>query len=303
MLLAEELKAYAAALSIPASGICGAEADGRLAAYLQARRAAFPVCSFEEGDLQRRISPKAIMEGAQSVFVCLFPYYIEAMPPGNLSRYAMVKDYHRVIGAYLDKLSAFVTAREPSARCMFLCDTTPLVDRWLAYQAGLGFFGKNNLLIHPVFGSWFFIGALLLNIPLKADKPLQMGCRDCDACIRACPGQALSERFGFNCERCISYLTQKKTLSAEQEQLLEKQGSVYGCDVCQAVCPHNRAVPDTPIQEFYEKPVTRLKQEELAAMSGRDFKRKYAEYAFSWCSKQTILKNFRQPDDGAERKR
>ncbi|MBE7035858.1 MAG: tRNA epoxyqueuosine(34) reductase QueG [Ruminococcaceae bacterium] len=294
MLQAKEIKEYAKKLSIPAVGVCGAKYDEQLLVHLENRRQFFSACTFEEENLEKRIEPGNLMPEAESILVCLFPYYISEVLTENISRYAAVQDYHLVAEKYLRKIAEFIKSKEPDAKCLAVCDTSPLVDRQLAYRAGLGFYGKNNLLIHPVYGSYCFIGALLLNFPLEADEPMKRECAGCDACIRSCPGGALADHFGFDCERCISYLTQKKTLTEEQQKLLEGQESVYGCDACQAICPHNQNLPDTPIKEFYVEPIRRLKEEDIAAMSNRKFKETYRKYPFSWCSKQTILKNFRQ---------
>jgi len=233
-----------------------------------------------------------LLPGAKSIFVCLFPYYRSGIDPVNISRYAAIPDYHGIVRRYLSKIEDFIKERDPKANCLAVCDTSPLVDRWLAYRAGLGFFGKNNLLIHPQYGSWFFVGALLVTVPLAADMPMDRECLDCGACQKACPGGALDGHFGFDCERCISYLTQKKDVTEAQKKLLHGQNSVYGCDVCQAVCPHNKAVCDTPIQEFYEATLGGLDYDEIAAMSGRAYKKNYQQFPFSWCSRETILKNF-----------
>ncbi len=292
MLTAKELKQFAQTLSVECTGVCDAGQDEVLLDYLKWRRASSPVCEFEEPDLEKRTNPKLLMPESTSVFVCLFPYYKQNVPQGNISHYAMVEDYHQVAKAILGTIKKFICNREPKAQCLMACDTSPLVDRWLAYKAGLGFFGKNNLLIHPVYGSYFFIGSLLLNIPLTPDAPMQERCGRCNACINACPGGALSEDFGFDYRWCISYLTQKKSFSLAEKQIMEKQNSVYGCDVCQKVCPHNQKLPDTPIEGFYKKMILGLEQCELENMSNREFKKRYQNYAFSWCSKQTILKNF-----------
>ena len=293
MLSTQELKTYAASVGLVATGVCAATANSQLKEQLKKRRASFPLCSFEAEDICNRIDPSKLMPNAKSVFVCLFPYYINEVTPGNLSRYAMVCDYHQVAGEYLAKLTAFIKEKEPNARCLPLCDTSPMVDRWFAYQAGLGFFGKNQMLIHPEFGSWFFIGSLLLDIPLEADAPLAVTCKNCDACIRSCPGGALKDDFGFDCEKCISYLTQKKALTESQKAVVHSQNSVYGCDVCQKVCPHNANVPNTTIAEFYQELIIKLDKNTIENMSNREFKKQYKNYAFSWCSRQTILKNFK----------
>ena len=294
MLQAEEIKEYAKSLSVPAVGICNADRDEQLLSYLEKRHQNFSACSFEEKDIEKRISVCQLMPEAKSVLVCLFPYYIRAVQPENISRYAAVQDYHLVVKQYLQKIADFIQSKEPKAQCLPVCDTSSLVDRHLAWKAGLGFYGKNNVLIHPVYGSYCFVGALVLNVPLEADEPMKASCVGCGACIRSCPGQALSDNFGFDCERCVSYLTQTKVLTEEQQSILEHQRNVYGCDVCQSVCPHNQHVPDTPIREFYREPLRQLNEESIAALSNRQFKERYKNYPFSWCSKQTILKNFRR---------
>lgn len=294
MLTADEIKEYAKSLSIPAVGICSAGRDEQLLSRLAKRRQKFLACSFEEQDIEKRVSACQLMPEAKSVLVCLFPYYIKELLPENISRYAAIQDYHLVVKQYLKKIAEFIKSKEPEAQCLPVCDTSPLVDRQLARQAGLGFYGKNNLLIHPVYGSYCFIGALVLNLSLETDAPMEKSCAECGACIQSCPGQALSEDFGFDCKRCVSYLTQTKILTEEQEKILEHQSNVYGCDVCQTVCPHNQFVPDTPIKEFYGGWLQQLDEKTIGALSNRQFKEQYKKYPFSWCSKQTILKNFKR---------
>jgi len=292
MISAGEIKAFSESISIPVTGVCDAETSGLFSAFLNERRKHFPACRFEEEDIEKRVNPKLLMPESKSVIVCLFPYHISGQDESNVSCYARIPDYHEVVREKLGKLEAYIKNHEPEAKCMQLCDTSPLMDRMLAFCAGVGFFGKNNLLIHPVFGSYVFIGSLLTNLILEPDKPMEKGCDNCGACIRSCPGGALSDGFGFNCERCISYLTQIKDLSEEQKNLLSGQKSVYGCDVCQRVCPHNQNVPDTPIQAFYEASLDGLSADELSSLSNRAFKKEYAQFPFSWCSRDTILKNF-----------
>lgn len=297
MLTATQLKIYAQSLSVPACGVCSAAPDALLQSRLKERRKRYPVCGFEESDIQKRTNPKLFMPSAQSVFVCLFPYYIRGVHPANLARFAAVRDYHAVARGYLEKIAAYVADKAPDCTYKIVCDTSPLADRQLAYRAGLGFYGKNHMLIHPVYGSYFCIGSLVLDIPLEPDVPLRQQCNGCNACIRACPGQALEDGFGFNCEKCISYITQKKEITQAQSKLLHGQNNVYGCDVCQTVCPHNAQVPDTPIREFYEGLLPELSYEELTSLSGRGFKRVYEAYAFSWCSRGTLLKNFTKSEE------
>ena len=292
MITKEELKSFAASLGLFATGVCAAACDEELFAQLKKRRSEASFSEFEEKDLALRTQPDRVLAGAKSFFVCLFPYHRSDLPESNLSDYARIPDYHQVAKAYLDKIAAFIKEREPEAQIKTLCDNHSLTDRRLAYLAGLGFYGKNNLLIHPEFGSYFFIGSLLTDILLEPDSPLETSCAGCGACIAACPGKALGEDFFYDYTKCISYITQAKEISEVQKDLLAGQDFVYGCDICQSVCPHNKDVPDTPIHEFYEDSLSSLSAQELEALSGRAFKKKYEKFAFAWCKKQSILKNF-----------
>ncbi len=292
MLAKEELCAFARTIGLSATGVCRAERDTELYEQLKKRRSLASFSEFEAEDLALRTDPGLQMEGAKSFFVCLFPYHRSDLPKGNLSDYAKIPDYHQVAKLYLEKIGAFIKEREPRAQFKILCDSHPLTDRRLAYLSGLGFYGRNNLLIHPVFGSYFFIGSLLLNIPLEPDSPMEASCSGCGACMAACPGKALGDDFSYDYTKCISYITQAKEITKDQETLLAGQDSVYGCDICQSVCPHNKGVPDTPIPEFNEQSLSSLSAEELMALSGRAFKKKYENFAFAWCKKQSILKNF-----------
>ena len=170
------------------------------------------------------------------------------------------------------------------------CDTSPMADRYMAYLAGLGVFGKNRALIHPVWGSYTSIGTLLTSCELDADKPMEGTCLGCNRCVNACPGQSLGRKeFGF--ETCKSYLTQKKgDLPPHEVAIIQKTPLIWGCDICQEVCPHNRNVPTTPIPEFqtvepYVNPA------ELVGLTNKTFKAAYGDRAFSWRGKAVLLRN------------
>ena len=288
------IKQMARSLAIPETGVCSAERDGLFAMFAEKRKAAFSFTEFETEEIEKKVNPALLLDNAKSVIVSIFPYYRSDLSSANISCYAQTPDYHRVVRQYLDALAICIRKQVPDAVLLPVCDTSPVMDRMLAYRAGLGFFGKNNLLIHPRYGSYFFIGALITDLPLEPDVPLTETCLDCGACIASCPGRALSENFGFDCERCVSYITQKKSVTEEQKAILQGQSSVYGCDVCQRVCPHNQALPDTTVAAFYEVTLHGLSKETLVQLSNRGFKKEYQQYPFSWCSKDTLLKNFKE---------
>ncbi len=239
-------------------------------------------------------------DGCAAVF--LFPYFCD-IDDGNLSLYARAEDYHAIVNGLLSKICAFINSLSPSAAKGAYCDTGPHIDRQLAYLAGLGFYGKNRMLINDDFGSWFFIGWIECTLPLAADAPLQKHCFSCGRCVAACPGNALAD--GFCAEKCASHISQKKgTLTAEEEAILKKNPSVFGCDICQRVCPHNRGKAGA-MAEFTKNLKRSISARELEPLSNREFMRKYKNRAFSWRGKNVLLRNLKLKNDfpeGIERK-
>lgn len=288
----EKIKSFAKKLQIEYTGIVSAAPMVELREILSSRRKTYGITSFEEADLDKRTVPELTIAGAKSIVVCLFPYYNGPNNEGNLSRFARIPDYHKVVMERLEKICEFIKQEKPDANFLPFVDSGPLADKFLAYQAGLGFFGKNSLLINEKYGSYVFIGYIITDLDLAPDAPLEKSCDNCGRCIRACPGGALKDAFDFNAQSCVSHITQLKTISNEQEKILRAQSSVYGCDICQEVCPHNANIPLTPIAEFQKPFLNELEEKTLRAMSNREFTRTYKNSPFSWRGKSAILKNF-----------
>ncbi len=224
----------------------------------------------------------------KSAIVCLFPYYCGDRD-GNLSLYARGYDYHQVIQEKLSAVTDFIKSISPDTVCEVFADIGPEIERKLAYNAGLGFYGKNHMLINDDFGSYFFIGYILTDLPLAKDKPLEKSCMGCNRCITACAGGALSD--GFCIDRCASHISQKKGDLTEGEiAILKKSGLVFGCDICQRVCPHNNITP-RPMKEFTENMIDTLSLEDIENLSNKEFMRKYKNRAFSWRGKNVLLRN------------
>jgi len=238
-------------------------------------------------NIDERINPFLLMSDAKSIIVCLFPYYTTA-PKGNISKYAYGEDYHYVTERKLSKVKALLESKGYKAQ--IYADNTPLNDRYLAYKAGLGFIGKNGFLINPLYGTYTFIGYIITDCPLTPDTPLENTCMQCMQCIKSCPGGALSECGSFDAQKCLSYITQKKgELSEDEKNIIKKSGSIWGCDVCQDVCPHNKNVPVSPFEEFTKNIISDLELD--GEISNREFKRNYAKRAFSWRGKAVLLRN------------
>lgn len=200
--------------------------------------------------------PRHVLENAQSLLMLATVYRTaEPVAPGpgqgSVARYAWGHDYHDLIHDRLHRLADFHRKLTPQAEVRGVVDTAPLLEREFAQLAGLGWVGKNTLLLNRKQGSWFLLAALLTTEPLVYDEPaLTSYCGTCRACLDACPTGALVEPYKLDARKCISYLTIESRRPTPHE-LREKQGTwVFGCDVCQEVCPWNRRAPATSEPAF-----------------------------------------------------
>ncbi len=157
----------------------------------------------------------------------------------KIARYAVGRDYHRVTGERLRELVVFLQSIEPSAECFVGVDSAPIAERSLALKAGIGFLGKNSMVIKPGLGSYFFIGVVLTTLELEEDKALKWNCGTCRLCLDACPTQAIRNDFTLEATKCISYQTIEKKSPMTDEELSQAKGWLFGCDICQEVCPYN----------------------------------------------------------------
>lgn len=204
-------------------------------------------CNGDMGYLNRyhdvRDNPTFLLDGTKSLIVCAFPYY----SPGKylFSTYALGRDYHEVLRERLSPVSLLLSERY-NATCRICVDSAPLRERYWAVRAGLGFIGKNNQLILPKQGSYHFLVSILTTLELPYNKSIiATQCDKCDRCLHACPGQALDVQGGMDARKCLSYLTIEN-----KSQDYFRCHTLYGCDVCQQVCPFNKGIPPTQITDF-----------------------------------------------------
>ncbi len=221
---------------------------------------------------EKRSDPRLLFPDARSVIVVALNYYTEhkhAADPkkGTLSRYAWGDDYHDVVREKLDELLAWIESENPDATGKICVDTAPMMDKAWAVRAGLGWLGKHSNLITTELGSWVFIGEIILNLELDYNTTtVDDHCGTCTACLDACPTKAIIEPYVVDSRKCISYATielRDESLPAEITANLD--GWIYGCDICQDVCPWNRF--ETPTAESRFEPRGSETSLDLAAVA------------------------------------
>ena len=278
-------------LSIEHVGIAPVGPYMDLERLLRLREEKGELTGFEHKDIKKRVDPRETLADARSVIVCLFPYFYGHTHGSNISKYAHGIDYHIIIKEKLDRIGIEMSNLIDNFRYMSFADTGPLVDRYLAYLAGLGFWGWNQHIINQEYGSYVLIGYIINNYPFEPDKPLNNECLRCGACVRNCPGNALDEGYGMKPARCLSYITQKKDLTEEDALKIKKNKMVFGCDICQDSCPHNRKAKVTSMVEFKKDLINYLKESDIIDLSKNAFKKKYGNRAFGWRGKKLLLRN------------
>lgn len=201
-------------------------------------------------DIDRRTNPGLVVEDCRSVIVVGLNYLREDVrgtgepgPFGLIARYARLRDYHRVIERELRALARVLSALRPGSKWRVMVDSGPAMERAWARRAGIGFIGKNTMLIHPRDGSFHMLGVLLTSAELEPTTPGEdvAGCGDCRRCLDACPTGAITEPWRLDARRCLSYLTIEAADPPAEEMWPEYAGWVFGCDICQEVCPYNRS--------------------------------------------------------------
>ncbi len=295
MKLTKIIHRYAREIGIELLGVAGAQPFSTTQQILQDRRRRGLYTSFAPADIERVCDPARVMPKSKSFIVVGLPYYQGDLsrpkgPRGYLARFSWGQDYHRVMGARLKLLQEFLQREVPGSQSLAFVDTGPFLDKEVAHRAGLGWFGKNTLLITKI-GSWVLLGGILTTTELSPSVYEGGSCGDCELCLQACPTGALVAPGVLNPQRCLSYLSQKKGyFPLEMRSMLGLR--LYGCDTCQEVCPHNRNVPVTRIGEFF--PLGDEHRPELVRLlsqSNRDFNIIFGNNALGWRGRTLLQRN------------
>lgn len=229
---------------------------------------------YMQRNIELRANPRELLPGAQSMIMVLLNYYphewqAEGQP--RISAYAYGNDYHHIVKSKLTKLAEALNAIEPHDYAIF-CDSAPVMERAWAVRAGLGWIGRNGMLVNPNFGTFTFIGTLITTLKLEASEPMSNRCGNCRRCIDACPTCAIRENRTIDARKCLSYQTVEKR-GLIDEELLDKCGdTLYGCDRCQLACPWNRVAKPHNHDEL--QPIDGIFDMDWLAMTRSEFNRK-----------------------------
>ena len=251
------IKSYAFQIGFHKVGIVSAQPlldeRGRLEEWL--RRGFHGEMNWMARDPDQRTDPRKLFPAARSVVVVALNYYTEhehLEKPGKVSRYAWGDDYHQVVGDKLRQLLFWIKEQWPDSEGKVCVDIQPAMDKAWAARAGLGWIGKHTNLITEEYGSWIFIGELLLNFELDYDQgEVADQCGACTLCLDACPTSAITEPYVVDSNLCISHATIESRASEINDHVASKlEGWLYGCDICQDVCPWNQMTPVTTEARF-----------------------------------------------------
>ncbi len=261
---------------------------------------------------ERRARPGELLPGAKSVIAMAMSYetsgegvsadrcigeklaILNADPPtrstpeGRVARYAHGPDYHKVMRKRLDSFVRYFEAMSPGAQCRTFVDTGPLLERAFAQRAGLGFIGKNTMLIAQGLGSWVFLASVLTTVEFEPDAPDDRSCGECRLCIEACPTQAITEPFHLDARRCIAYQTIENDGPIPEDLRGKTGGWIFGCDICQEVCPHNsRSLRVIPADRGGKDMLRQI----LCIRDEDEFKKRFAGTAFTRAGREGLVRN------------
>ncbi|NLK95426.1 MAG: tRNA epoxyqueuosine(34) reductase QueG [Clostridiales bacterium] len=258
---------------------------------------------FEEEDIEKRINPNIYMEDGKTIISIAFPYYKgEETVNNGFSIYTKRLDYHKVLKKYLNEICEYI--RSLGGKAESFVDSNYLPERYIAYLAGIGFIGRNNMIITEKYGSYVFLGEIITDLDIECSDRKNFNeisdyieCRDCNICIGECPTKSIN-KLKINPNICLSYITQKKNISDKEIKLLK--GNIFGCDFCQLKCPYNENIKGDILEEFKVLEYMNEDIYKYANMDNKFFKEKISCTSCGWRGKNVIKRNaiIRMKQDG-----
>jgi epoxyqueuosine reductase len=299
----EMVKALALEAGFDAVGIAAAEPFPEAQLFLQQRIAAGVFSGLPWFTAERAAvagDPRHLLPGARSSIAVALSYRTEEpratddAPRGTVARYAWGDDYHDVLKQRMATLAAALRDRFDAGDCRMLVDTARIVDRAVAQRAGTGWYGKNANIIHPYFGSWILLGEILTSLDLTPDRPLRQHCGTCRRCLAACPTGAITGPYEIDSNRCISYLTIEHRGPIPRHLRALIGTWVFGCDVCQEVCPpamKGSVAGQAPFQARHGLESARPALIPLLRLTEEGFRRRYARSPIKRAKREGLQRN------------
>lgn len=248
---------------------------------------------------QKRVDPSLLVPNALSVISVSLNYF-----PGNIesnkhlpkiSKYAIGRDYHKVMKQKLKQLFQYISSLDPHLKGRYFVDSAPVMDKAWAVKSGLGWMGKNGNIIHKKHGSFFFIGEIVCNLPLEDDIPVPSYCGSCQLCIDHCPTKAIVQPYVIDANRCISYQTIENKNPIPEDLLSNINNYIFGCDICQDVCPWNHKSILTSIADFgTKKDLLKMTFEDYKSLSEEDFNQRFEGSPVKRAGYQKIMRTIEQ---------
>jgi epoxyqueuosine reductase len=307
--LTKTIKTKALELGFSKVGVARAEAFDGEGAKLQEwfARGYHGTMGWMERNAEKRTDVRKIVPDARSVVSVALNYYTpvqhaEDPQTGKISRYAWGDDYHLLMTSRIQQLVDCIKSVRPEVHAAFYVDTGPVMDKAWAVRAGLGWLGKHTNVITKEYGSWVFLGEVILDAELVYDVPVADFCGTCSACIQACPTQAIVEPYVLDSTKCISYLTIEHKGEISEELKPRFDNWVYGCDICQDVCPWNRFQQPTGEPAFAPRPENLSpKLQELGRITDEEFTRRFRRSPIKRTKRQGLLRNVKAVREGRSR--
>jgi epoxyqueuosine reductase len=251
-----------------------------------------------EREPEKRTDPRLVFEGTQTVIGLLLNYFpAEILPQEDnfiISKYAYGRDYHEVLKDRTRMLISYLKEEYGNVRAKAFADRGPVLEKAWARQCGLGWTGKNTLLIHPGKGSFHFIAIILTDLVIEPDKPGKDQCGNCSLCIDTCPTGALEHPYVLNPSKCLSYLTIEEDAGIPEELKDKIHNRIYGCDICQDICPYNRFAIPHAVDDLQPSPALKsYRKKDWLTMTREQFESLFKDSSIHRIGYEKLMRNIR----------
>lgn len=291
----EDIIKYCKTMNIDSVGFVKCRVFEELKELYIKRKISHTENEFEENDIDLRIDSEKWFKGGKTIVTIAFPYLsLYENIDNGFSVYTKAMDYHLVLNKYLKEIAKIINNHGGKTECFV--DSNTLPERYIAYLGGVGFIGKNNMIITEKYGSYVFLGEVITDLEFFEEDKRNFKeidqfkeCGECSICYEECPSKAINNARK-NCNICLSYLTQKKELQESELKLLN--GRIFGCDSCQAKCPYNENASYTKIEEFKKLEFMNENNEDfIINMGNSDFKNTFKKASCGWRGKNVLKRN------------